>query len=310
MRLELRSLRPGPRVRLGRINRSYVEELTQCGGGWPPILVRRADNTIVDGVYRYLAARELGHADIECLYYDGESGPAFLEALRLNLRHGLPLSLREREAAARRVLRFYPDWSDRRLGEVCGLAPGTIGRLRGSDERAPGENEQVNARVGRDGKRYPTDPGASRERIIRLLREEPDRSLRSVAQATGTSPATVRAVKAGLARPAQALPSPAIPPVARAAVAQPSVTLVKDPSDAAASRTDAPAASTAADDAAFARWFARTDITDDWRDLVPNVPATAAFQVLDEARRRARLWLEFASALESRARPAQVRLGA
>ncbi|WP_052711034.1 ParB N-terminal domain-containing protein [Pseudofrankia sp. DC12] len=282
---------------MGRINRDHVEALAHTGGDWPPILVRREDHTIVDGFYRYLAARQLGYGEMDCVYFDGRSEEAFLEAVRRNLRHGLPLSLREREAAAHQALAFHPDWSDRRLGEACGLAPGTVGRLRDANGCAPEQNGQLNVRLGRDGKRYPVDPDASRERIIRLLREEPDRSLRSVAQATGTSPSTVRAVKMGLARPA---------------AAPPPVALVKSPAVAVPprSRTGDPAAFPAAEVATFTRWFERTDVTDEWRELVPSVPAAKVREVLDEARRRARSWLEFASALEAEMHPGEVRVGA
>ena len=115
--VEVDHLRPGPRLRVGGIKPDHLDVLVQSGGNWPPIVVRREDNTIIDGCYRYLAAQRLGHSHMDCIYYDGGSDDAFIEALRRNLHHGLPLSLKERENQ-----RPERSWLFTRNGRIADLA--------------------------------------------------------------------------------------------------------------------------------------------------------------------------------------------
>jgi hypothetical protein len=41
--------------------------------------------------------------------------------MKLNAAHGLPLSLADRKAAARRILGSYSDWSDRSIAAIAGI---------------------------------------------------------------------------------------------------------------------------------------------------------------------------------------------
>jgi ParB-like chromosome segregation protein Spo0J len=286
--VEIAELHPGVRLRLGEINRDHVHAIALSRGQWPPIIVRRADNTIVDGHYRYLAAIKLGYAHINCVYFSGGADSAFLEAIRRNRAHGLPLTLREREAAARQVLNLYPDWSDRRVGTTCCLAPATVRRIRAAVAGSAEQDGQLNVRLGQDGRRHPVDPRQSRDRIVTALRAQPDRSLRHIARLTGTSPATVRAVKSRLE------PEPAgkdrIPSNAEAVPRWPRGWVA----DAALL--------SAVEGKGFVSWFHRTAIRDEWRGFLDGIPISRVYEVADEARRRATEWSEFATLLESRVR--------
>jgi ParB-like chromosome segregation protein Spo0J len=290
-RVAVADLSPGFQLRLGKINQDHVNAIALAGGNWPPIIVHRADNSIIDGHYRYLAACQLGHSQIDCIYFEGGKESAFLEALRQNRDHGLPLSLRDREAAARQVLALHPDWSDRRVGFICGLAPGTVSRLRTKVVGASDQDGQLHARVGRDGKRRPVDPRASRSRIVSALRAQPDGSLRNIARVTGTSPATVRAVRAER-NPARNGNEHKASNVLPAAPFSPGWIF-----DAALL--------SAVDGESFARWFERTSIGDEWPAFVMGIPISRIYEVADEARRRAAAWLEFASTVEERVRSRQ-----
>jgi ParB-like chromosome segregation protein Spo0J len=286
VRIELDRLQLGPTLRLGGIRRDHVNALVQAHGNWPPVLVRQEDNSIVDGCYRFLAAQRLGHSHLSCVYFEGAAEAVFFEALKQNLHHGLPLSLREREKAAQRILTLHSEWSDRRISELCALSPGTIRRLR--EVACPAEqNGHVNERWGRDGKRYPANPDASRARIVTALREEPARSLRSIAQVTKTSPETVRAVKVGLARSRLAASTPA--PMRQLPKA-PKLSCDNQITDAAILSTD--------EGKAFATWFEQTHIGDEWRDLVKSIPISRIYEMADEGRRRSKQWLDFASTIE------------
>jgi len=259
---------------------------------WPPIIVRRCDYTVIDGWYRVLAARQLKQTHIDAVFFDGSPEAAYFEALRCNLQHGLPLSLQERLQAGRRVLALNFDWSDRRVAEVCGLAPGTVGRLRvsvnvrASVGRSTVENGQLNGRRrGLDGRLRPVDPDASKRRIIEALQDQPDQSLREIARITGASPVTVRSV--------------------RLQMMQGSLDAGGDQRESASdSRPGAGSLERGSvksvASAAFARWFKRTGISSEWHDYIETIPTSKLAEVSAEARQRAQEWQEFASALGER----------
>ncbi|HEY0806322.1 MAG TPA: streptomycin biosynthesis protein, partial [Pseudonocardiaceae bacterium] len=115
----------------------------------------------------------------------------------LNHAHGLPLSLADRTAAAARVIDSHPEWSDRRIAAVTGLAGNTVGAIRG---RSASRAARSGARVGRDGKTRPGNAVQGRLLASELIADNPDASLRDIAKAAGMSPATVSDVRARLAR--------------------------------------------------------------------------------------------------------------
>ncbi|MBW3668469.1 MAG: ParB/RepB/Spo0J family partition protein [Actinobacteria bacterium] len=277
VRIPLSRLKPGDSARTDRVRAPYLQVLIQLDGAWPPILVDRSDHTIVDGHYRYLAAKFLRHADIACVYFDGDKDEAFAEAVRRNTEHGLPLTLPEREAAACRILERCSHWSDRRVGELCALAPSTVARLRGAHLPPPAE-PQLERRVGRDNRVRPADRLAARRRVIEAIEANPAASLRAIARLAGSSPETVRTVRARMT-----------------AAAETPLTVVRPSDDAALVAVEG--------GAEFSAWLERTAVApDDWRTNVESVPLSRVYEIADEARRRAACWLELAEALENRAR--------
>jgi hypothetical protein len=126
------------------------------------------------------------------VFFDGDADAGFVEAVRANITHGLPLTLADRKAAAQRILRLFPDWSDRVVAAVTGLSAVTLGRIR---ERASEGSGQLHTRVGRDGRRRPLDASGGRRRAAELLAQRPDISLREVARRAGVSVGTVRDVR-------------------------------------------------------------------------------------------------------------------
>ena len=84
------------------IDKDHVRHLVQArinGATFPPIVADRATRTITDGVHRVEVVRvtdgENGQIDVEWREYDTE-GEMFLDAVRLNARHGKSLSSRDR----------------------------------------------------------------------------------------------------------------------------------------------------------------------------------------------------------------------
>ncbi|WP_208325826.1 ParB and winged helix-turn-helix domain-containing protein [Amycolatopsis arida] len=176
---------------------AHAQLLAQSAADLPPILVNRRNMRVIDGWHRVLAAELNGRAEIAARLVDCTDREAFVLSVRMNVAHGLPLTLAERTAAAERILASHPQWSDRAIASVTGLAHKTVGsvRRRVGDRTAPD-----GARRGRDGRVRPRDAARGRRAAARMLEERPGASLREIARAVGISPATVRDVRARLER--------------------------------------------------------------------------------------------------------------
>jgi hypothetical protein len=279
--------------RLGGTCPEQVERLVELGGTWPPILVAR-DGVVIDGCHRVAAARRLGMARIAAVYFDGGPEEAFVEFVRRNVAHGLMLTLVERKQAATRVLDLHPDWSDRRIAELCALSPKTVGRLRLSVVgSAPGEQRADEVREGRDHRLRPARPGSVRGRVVEALREQPDASLRTIAAVAGASPETVRLVRMNLAAD----------PVIECRVAPPGEPSGPDGpaggDDAIDWASDAALASAPGGDDLLT-WMAQTRLDPSDLEWAQSVPLSRVYVLAEESRRRSDLWLQFAQALEAR----------
>ncbi|ONF73870.1 ParB/RepB/Spo0J family partition protein [Amycolatopsis keratiniphila] len=190
--------------RLAGENLEYVRLLAEIDAELPPIVVNRRTNRVVDGMHRLRAARLRGERTIAVRYFDGDDEAAFLMAVEINMRHGLPLSLADREAAAVRVLASRPHWSDRTIAASTGLAWTTIGALR--KRGGPGIPQPAN-RLGKDGRSRPVDGSLGRVLAGKEIAARPDASLRQIAKAAGISVATARDVRDRLRRGEDPVPA-------------------------------------------------------------------------------------------------------
>jgi ParB-like chromosome segregation protein Spo0J len=172
-------------------DQNHVRALAELDTKLPPILVRRESMQVIDGAHRLKAAKLRGDQEINARIVDGDEAAAFVLAVQANIAHGLPLSLRDRKDAARQVLSLYPQWSDRKVAEAVGLAPGTVAKLR---RRPTDQNTQLD-NVGRDGRSRPRDSARRREAAHRLMLDEPKLPLREIANRVGISPETARTVR-------------------------------------------------------------------------------------------------------------------
>ena len=279
--------------REGGLNEEHVQRLVALAGHWPPVLVNRPDGLVIDGAHRVEAARILGLDRMEAWYFDGEPDDALIEFVRRNVHQGLPLTLRERKRAAEHVLVAHPEWSDRRIAELCAISPKTVGRLRGKKTGCPtGGILQLDARtrIGRDNKWRPVHSGSVRSLVAEALKEHPGASLRSVAKSVGVSPETVRIVRMNMG--ASCAPDAAQPPTVSPPARLPEKTVSWDQDLALVSCDDG-------ED--FVAWFDRTTLTEDecWR-FVDSVPLSRIYEIADEARRRSEVWVQFAKSLDAR----------
>ena len=197
--LRVSELKVDHSLREAGIDPRHVEALCELEGDWSPVLVYGPGNLVVDGAHRVAAAKRLGLTAIPAQIFDGPMINAFVESVRRNSQHGLPLTLNDRFRAARRILSIFPEWSDRRIAKVCALSSTTIGKLRRETETV--DAARTSTRVGIDGRRRPVEPGATRQRVLNALENNPTGSLRAIAAEARVSPETVRTIRNSLYPP-------------------------------------------------------------------------------------------------------------
>jgi hypothetical protein len=195
--VRLESLLPGDSPRLEGEDPVHVERLVGAEADLPPVLVHRPTMRVVDGTHRILAAQLRGDSTISVEYFDGTAFEAFVQSVRANVRHGLPLTKQDREVAAARILEAQPQWSDRAVAEVTGLSAPTVAEIR---TRATDSSCQSHRRIGRDGRVRPLSTAEGRRIAARIIEERPDTSLRDIARRAGISTGTARDVRKRLQR--------------------------------------------------------------------------------------------------------------
>ena len=189
----IRSLLPADSARLAGENPDHVRMLADLDVALPPIVVHRSTMRVIDGMHRLRAAGLRGQDMIRVVFFDGSAADAFVLSVQLNTVHGLPLSTADRVEAAARVLGSHPEWSNRRIAAVTGLAAGTVGRIRG-------RSAEQHVSVGLDGRIRPTDGTVGRQRAGELISRNPTAPLREIARAAGISVSTASDVRARLDR--------------------------------------------------------------------------------------------------------------
>jgi ParB-like chromosome segregation protein Spo0J len=201
--LPIRSLLPADSPRLAGEDEQHVRLLAESYEELPPILVHRKTMRVIDGMHRLRAALLRGEDTIKARFYSGSEDAAFVLAVEANIAHGLPLSLADREAAAARIVKSNPQWSDRAIAGVTGLSAKTVGAIR---RGAGAEVPQLHARIGRDGRVRPLNGADGRRRASEVFARRPDASLREVAGEAGISPGTARDVRERMRRGEDPIP--------------------------------------------------------------------------------------------------------
>jgi hypothetical protein len=175
----------------------HVRRLAEMDTTLPPILVHRSSMRVIDGMHRLRAAALTGKREIQVEFFDGTEEEGFIQAVKANIVHGLPLTLADRRAAADRILTTHPQLSDRAIGAYTGLAHKTVGALR---NRSTGEIPQLSSRVGVDGRSRPMSNQEGRRRAAEVFAERPTAPLREVAAAAGISVGTAHDVRQRMRR--------------------------------------------------------------------------------------------------------------
>nr|WSY51189.1 ParB N-terminal domain-containing protein [Streptomyces sp. NBC_00886] len=303
------SLAPADSPRLTGENPEHVELLAMARD-LPPILVQRSTMRVIDGMHRVRAAQFRGEEAISVTFFDGDDSEAFLRAVDANIKHGLPLSLTDREAAADRILANYPQWSDRTVAAASGLSHTTVGAIR---RRSGVPAAAEGGRVGRDGRVRPVHGAAGRRRASEVIAEKPDAPLRAIAREAGVSVGTARDVRERLRagrdpvlgsqrgtaqEPDPSADGPAESRQHRAGSTRQST----DWRSVVGSLSRDPAVRYAENGRAFVRWVDGHAIEPvEWCELIDAVPPHWRNSVAELARSCAGAWLELARELEQKA---------
>jgi hypothetical protein len=276
-------LSPGYSPRVQGEDAEHVRVLAAAEDDLPAIVVHRSTMRVVDGMHRVRAAVERGESEILVEYFDGSEEDAFVRAVRDNIRHGLPLSRADREAAVLRLLRSPTAWSNRAIAAVTGLSAPTVGAIR---RRTNDKTFQSNSRVGRDGRTRPVNGADGRERASHVIAEHPDASLRYIAREAGISLSTAQDVRKRLARGENPVPAGLREPAGRVSALE---TLRQDPSLRLTQRGRA-----------LLQWLGVSAADPD--DLARSIPGHSAKSVADLARVCAEVWTRVADNIDRRER--------
>ncbi|WP_107062221.1 ParB and winged helix-turn-helix domain-containing protein [Streptomyces sp. NRRL S-37] len=186
------ALLPGDSPRTHGLDQEHATQLAEHEGPLPPILVNRRDLRVIDGMHRLLAAYIKGQETVDVEFFDGSPEDAFLRAVEANVKHGLPLSLADRRAAAARIIDSHPQMSDRAIARASGLGSKAVAAIR---RRSTDAIAQLNTRVGRDGRVRPLNGAEGRRKAAEVIAQNPGASLREIARLAGISPATASDVR-------------------------------------------------------------------------------------------------------------------
>lgn len=317
------ALLPADSPRLAGESAEHTRMLAESEAELPPIIVHRPSMRVIDGMHRLQAAVLRGSETIEVRFVeDGEGHDLFVLAVAANIRHGLPLTRADRQAAAERIVCSHPQWSDRAIARATGIATKTVSAIRARlADRIP----ETRGRIGRDGRLRPLDGTEGRILAGEILRADPDASIRRVAKEAGISVGTAFDVRRRIMSGEDPAPAalggeceepPAGSPVQEEAAAQ---DVSRGTSSSARRRAQGRrAAHEASDILKMLMKDPSLRYTDsgrvllrrlsslgigilEWEDKVEAVPKHCAHAVADYARQVADSWMQFAEQLESSA---------
>ncbi|MFJ5261746.1 ParB N-terminal domain-containing protein [Streptomyces sp. NPDC088387] len=303
----------GDSPRVSGADPEHVEALAAAQAPLPPIIVQRSSMRVIDGLHRLSAARLRGEDQIRVVFFDGDEAEAFVLAVESNTTHGLPLTTAERKLAARRIIGSHPEWSDRMIASVAGLAPGTVAAVRRQMQDGPAD---AVARIGQDGRVRPVNIAEGRRLAGQLIAQHPELSLRQIARAAAISPETVRDVRNRMLRGEDPMPRPrgrkqgANPAALNTKwkefpVGAVSNVLQRTPVQRRAAvverlRADPSLRSSETGRALLRLLNVYTISPQNWEDIIDNVPAHCGGIVARLANECAVMWAEVATRLERR----------
>lgn len=311
--VEVASLSVADSPRISGEDPEHIEVLAAAHTQLPPIIVHRATMSVIDGLHRLRVAKLRGQHTIAVRFFGGDEADAFVLAVKSNITHGLPLSVADRKHAAGRIIDSHPQWSDRRVASVTGIAPATVAEIR---RRATGQPNASRTRIGQDGRVRPVDGTQGRRLASELISDNPSLSLRQVAQKAGISPETARDVRNRMRRGEDPLAvrqrksrgptsNGTNPPGQRSAPGSSSVLSQASARDRAAAveRLKADPALRLTETGRILLRLLNIHMIDsnEWQKIVDNLPPHCSDIVVQLSKDCADVWTEFAGRIEHKA---------
>jgi hypothetical protein len=113
-------------------------EAMKAGATFPPVVVFRdakGVHWLADGFHRCSAAEQVGLTEIAVDIREGGRREALLYAASANAQHGLRRTNADKRRAVELVLKSFPRWSDRKIGDACGVDHKTVCAARAREPR-------------------------------------------------------------------------------------------------------------------------------------------------------------------------------
>jgi ParB-like chromosome segregation protein Spo0J len=110
-----------------REDRETVDRYAEIFEELPAIAVQKGTGRLIDGWHRFYAASKLGLSEVDAEEVEVPDNLLFAEAVRRNLKHGLPLRREERERAITRLREA--GHSIRQIAETLGLSERSIQKV-------------------------------------------------------------------------------------------------------------------------------------------------------------------------------------
>jgi hypothetical protein len=178
-----------PREGLNEERCAIFEAIYREGGSLPPIeVIARQDGThrVCDGMHRIFGAKRAGLETIEAILIEPQAGEspddtAYRRGLETATTSSLPLTYRERQRAALRLMSAKPQLSRREVARMVGAAHSTVDRWARLAEHEHTETDADDSSAD-----YDPGPGADdvARRLARYLHEMDD--ARSLFEMTGS----------------------------------------------------------------------------------------------------------------------------
>lgn len=142
--------------------------LQAAGVALPPVTVMDIDGTrrLINGWMSIEAYETNGETTVPAIVMSGTLEDAVTAIVTANQTHGLRLTSADKRNAVKLVLQHFPEYSNGKVAELCGVSDQTVANVR---SRSTGAS--AGARVGRDGKKY--QRSTAEDKAAALLAERP-----------------------------------------------------------------------------------------------------------------------------------------
>lgn len=132
----------------------YTENFEQL----PPAVVFESDDTylLADGFHRYEAANKLGRDEIEVEVRHGTRQDAEEYAALANLKHGKPLTRKERRKAVERMLMLHSERANAWIAEDTGVSKNTVAKYR-EELESKCQIDRCSTFRTKDGREFPRE---------------------------------------------------------------------------------------------------------------------------------------------------------